>query len=106
MAFTPGLVAYTPIRADRVAEFEALARSVLMTDLEGPPGQWQLMRTDEQRDGAVVFLFLFEGDDPDAWDMETVLQAKYGADRAHAEVEKFVGMIDGDQQVWRLTPVS
>jgi hypothetical protein len=106
MTFTPGLVAYTPIKVDRVAEFEAWARSVLMTDLDGPPGEWQLMRTDEQRDGAVVFLFLFEGDDLEAWDMEAALQGKYGADRAHAEVEKVSGMIDGDQLVWRLTPVS
>ena len=46
----------------------------------GLDGEWQVLRTDEQRDGAVVFLFLFlfEGEDLHAWDMETTLHGKYG----------------------------
>ena len=64
------------------------------------------MRSDEQREGAVVFLFLLHGDDLAEWDMEASLQAKYGADRARVEIAIFEAMIDGDQQLWRLTPVG
>ena len=108
MTFTPGLLAHTPVRADKVADFEAWIRSVLLAgiDQQNLPGRWQLVRTDEQRDGSVVFLFLFEGDDLEAWDMETSLRAAYGAERAREEVARLAAMIDGEQQVWRLTPVS
>jgi hypothetical protein len=104
MTFTPTFIAHTRIKLDRVAEFESWVQSE--ADLKGLPGRWQLMRTDEQRDGAAVFLILFEGgDEPESWDMETALQGKYGAEGARAEVARFEAMLDGDQQMWRLTPV-
>ncbi len=103
MAFTPGLAVYTAIRADSVGGFEEWARSVL--DLDELRGRWQLMRTDERRGNAVVYVVLLEGDDPEEWDMETALRRKYGPERAQAELAKFEDMIDGDQILRRLTPV-
>jgi hypothetical protein len=106
MKFTPGLVVYTLVQADRVDDLEEWIRSVLLpaSDEQGLTEQWWMARTDQQRDGAAVVLLFFEGDDIMKFDVEAILRPKYGAERARAEADTFAAMLAGDQEVWRLTP--
>ena len=57
------------------------------------------------RAGTSAVLFLFYGGEPTDWDLEAVLAAEYGAERAKRELETAEQMLDGDQELWAVTAV-
>ena len=104
------LIAINAVRADRVEEFEEFLRSVVVPamwdqrpDLDG---RWRVLRVTEAEGGTVVFAFVCEGGAPDDWDLRPYLETALGPEGARDELERFAGMLQGEQQAWFLAPVE
>ena len=104
------LIAINAVRADRVEEFEEFLRSVVVPamwdqrpDLDG---RWRVLRAAGGDEGTVVFAFVCEGGAPDDWDLRPYLETALGREEATSELERFAGMLQGEQQSWLLAPVD
>jgi hypothetical protein len=110
----PRLIAVTRVRTGREAEFEAFVRDVVTPAAERMKphlaDQWQLVRPAKHPPSdaaAPAYLFLFYGDAPyDEWDLEDVLPAAYGEDDGRRHLQALEEMIDGEQTVFAVEPVS
>jgi hypothetical protein len=104
------LIAINAVRADRVDDFEEFLRSVVvpaMWDLRPDlDGKWRVLRATEAEEGTVVFAFVCEGGAPDDWDLRPYLETALGSEEADRELERFAGMLQGEQRAWFLSPVE
>jgi hypothetical protein len=116
----------TPVRADRAAEFERFVADVVApaAQAERPDldNRWRIMRSTGPRDGVVTYALMLEGGSlSDDWDLETVLSAHYGQDKAQSLVQDWAGTLapigpwaeaaatagqEDNQATWTLEPVS
>jgi hypothetical protein len=64
-----------------------------------------VLRATEADDDVVVFAFVFQGGEPDDWELEPVLVEALGQDGAADALATFAGMLKGDQQSWAFTRV-
>ena len=102
------VIAINAVLADRVEEFEEWLRSVVVPavrrqrpDLDG---QWQVLRATEADDGTVVFAFVCQGGVAEDWDLRPYLEEALGAAEADRALERFDGMLRGEQQAWFFEP--
>ena len=110
----PRLVAATQVKAGREAEFETFVRDVITPAAERVhphlADRWQLVRPAKHPPADVAapaYLFLFYGDAPyDSWDLGDVLPTAYGADEGRRHLETLEDLVDGEQLVFAVEPVS
>ena len=111
---SPRLVAATTVQAGREAEFEAFVRDVITpATVRVTPylaDMWQLVRPARNPPSdatAPTYLFLFYGDAPyDAWDLGEILPAAYGEEDGRRHLGAFEDMVDGEQTIFAVDPVS
>jgi hypothetical protein len=105
----PTMIAINSVLADRADEFEQWLRSIVVpaSNRLRPEsrGRWRVLRASEADDGVVVFAFVFEGGEPDDWELEPILVEALGQDGANDALATFAGMLKGGQQSWAFTEV-
>ena len=103
------LIAINNVRADRADDFEEWLRTVVVpASNERRPesrGKWRVLRATEADDGVVVFAFIFEGGEPEDWELDPILEEHLGPDAAADALATFEGMLKGEQKGWAFTPV-
>jgi hypothetical protein len=104
------MIAINTVPADRVDEFEDWLRTVIVPatrdqrpDLDG---RWRVLRATEADGDSVVFAFVCEGGAPEDWDMYPYLEKALGAAEADRALERFGGLLRGEQQSWFFEPVG
>ena len=104
------MIAINAVPADRVDEFEEWLRTVIVPatrdqrpDLDG---RWRVLRATEADDDVVVFAFVFDGGTPEDWDMRPYLEKALGPAEADRALERFEGMLRGEQRSWSFEPVG
>ena len=109
MRETPALIAVTPVKAGREAEFEAFVQDVIVPAVQQArphlTGMWQTVRPalDQPSDGPPAYVFLFYGGAPISdWDLETLLPAAYGDEEGAERFREFVDFEDGQQTIYFL----
>lgn len=109
MSSTPTLIAINHVPADRAADFEQWLGAVVVPAVqEHRPeqmGRWQVLRAPEA-DGAVVFVFLFQGGDPSEWELQPLLELAHGPEAAERLMAELGGMLKDEQYGWELAPVD
>ena len=104
------MIAINDVLADRADEFEEWLRSVVVpASNERRPesrGRWRVLRATETDDDVVVFAFVFEGGEPEDWELVPILVEALGQDGADDALGTFAGMLKGDQQNWAFTHVD
>jgi hypothetical protein len=104
------LIAINAVLAERVDEFEEWLRSVVVPAVRSQrpdlDGRWQMLRATERDDGTVVFAFVCEGGVPEDWDLRPYLEEALGAAEADRALERFDGMLRGEQQAWFFEPFA
>jgi hypothetical protein len=105
----PTLIAINRVLADRADEFEDWLRTVVAPAAnERRPdlrGRWRVLRATEPDDDVVVFAFVFDGGQPEDWELEPLLVEALGQDGAADALATFAGMLKGEQQGWAFTQV-
>ena len=105
----PTIIAINQVLTDRADEFEDWLRTVVVPAArERRPesrGRWRVLRATEPDDDVVVFAFLFEGGEPEDWELEPLLVEALGQDGAADALATFAGMLKGEQQGWAFTQV-
>jgi hypothetical protein len=103
------MIAINSVLADRADEFEDWLRSVVVPAAnEFRPetrNLWRVLRASEADDDVVVFAFVFEGGQPDDWELEPILVEALGQDGANDALAAFAGMLKGEQRSWAFTEV-
>jgi hypothetical protein len=104
------MIAINAVPADRVDEFEDWLRAFIVPatrdqrpDLEG---RWRVLRATDADDDDVVFAFVCEGGTPEDWDMRPYLEKALGSAEADRALERFEGMLRGEQRSWFFEPVG
>lgn len=109
MSTAPSLIAINQVPAGHAADFEQWLRTnVVPAVLEHRPqlmGRWQVLRAPEE-DGAVVFVFLFHGDDASEWQLQPLLELAHGPETAERLMREFSGLLADGQYGWELVPVD
>jgi len=104
------MIAINPVLADRADDFEDWLRTVVAPAAnERRPesrGRWRVLRATEADDGVVVFAFVFEGGQPEDWELEPILVEALGREGASDALATADGMLKSDQQGWAFTKVS
>jgi hypothetical protein len=106
----PMLVAVNNVIADRAEDFQQWLAAVVLPAVRAQhpelEGRWQVLRSAEPEDGAVVFVFLFTGGSPADWDLRPLLENALGQDGAAAAFADFDGMLQQPQSGWWCQPVQ
>ena len=116
----------TPVHADRADDFERFLNQVVTPaaratrpDLDT---RWRVMRSTEPHDGIVTYAIMLEGGSlTEDWDLEVVLSAHYGQEKAQSLIHDWVETLapigawaeaaatagqEDNQAVWTLEPVA
>jgi hypothetical protein len=116
----------TPVREDRAAEFERFVAEVVAPAAQAKRpdlnNRWRIMRSTGPHDGVVTYALMLEGGSlTEDWDLERVLSAHYGQEKAQSLIQDWVGTLapigawaeaaatagqEANQATWTLEPVS
>lgn len=105
----PMLVAVNHVIADRAEDFQQWLATVVVPAVHRSrpelAGRWQVLRSTQSEDGAVVFVFLFDGGSPADWDLGPLLAGALGPEGAAEAFAAFSGMLQRPQAGWWCEPV-
>ena len=84
----------TPVHADRAIDFERFLTDVVLPAVrqQRPDlnARWRVMRSIGPHDGAVTYAIMLEGGSlTEDWDLDVLLSAHYGEDKARSLIEEW-----------------